>query len=46
MISQINSKFNDYGERIYTTTHTVKSASYLDLHLEIDMEGQLEKQKR
>ena len=43
-----NSKFGDYVERIYPieleikdTTDTVKSASYLDLHLEIDNEGRL-----
>ena len=43
-----NSKFGDYVERIYLieleirdTTDTVKSASYLDLHLEIDNEGRL-----
>ena len=43
-----NSKFGDYVERIYhieieikDTTNTDKSASYLDLHLEIDNEGRL-----
>ena len=41
-------QFGDYIERIYPielqikdTTDTVKSASYLDLHLEIDNEGRL-----
>ena len=44
-----NSKFGDYVERIYPirleikgTTDTVKSASYLDLHVEIDKEGRFE----
>ena len=48
VLSLNNSKFGDYGERIYPieleikdTTDTVKSASYLDLHLEIDNEGRL-----
>ena len=43
-----NLKFGDYVERIYPielktkdTTDTVKSASYLELHLEIDNEGRL-----
>ena len=43
-----NSKFGDYVECIYPieleikdTTDTVKTASYLDLHLEIDNEGRL-----
>ena len=43
-----NSKFGDYVGCIYPieleikdTTYTVKSASYLDLHLEIDNEGRL-----
>ena len=43
-----NSKFGDYVERIYSieleikdTTDTVTSASYLDLHLEMDNEGRL-----
>ena len=42
------SKFGDYVQHIYSieleikdTTDTVKSASYLDLHLEIDNEGRL-----
>ena len=41
-----HSKFGDYVERIYPieleikdTTDTIKSASYLNLHLEIDNEG-------
>ena len=48
VISLNNSKFGDYVELIYPieleikdTTDTVKSASYLDLHLESDNEGQL-----
>ena len=48
VLSLNNSKFGDYVERIYPfkleikdTTDTVKSASYLDLHLEIDNEGLL-----
>ena len=48
VLSLNNSKFGDYVERIYPieleikdTTDTVKSASYLDLHLEIDNEGRL-----
>ena len=48
VLSLNNSKFGDYVERIYPieidikdTTDTVKPASYLDLHLEIDNEGQL-----
>ena len=48
VLSLINSKFGDYVDRIYPieleikdTTDTVKSASYLDLHLEIDNEGRL-----
>ena len=43
VLSLNNSKFGDYAERIYPieleikdTTDTVKSASYLDLHLEIE----------
>ena len=47
VLSLNNSKFGDYVERIYPieleikdTTDTVKSASYLDLYLEID-EGRL-----
>ena len=48
VLSLNNSKFGDYVDRIYPieleikdTTDTVKSASYLDLHLEIDNEGRL-----
>ena len=48
VLSLNNSKFGDYVEHIYPieleikdTTDTVKSASYLDLHLEIDNEGRL-----
>ena len=48
VLSLNNSKFGDYVERIYPieleikdTTDTVKSVSYLDLHLEIDNEGRL-----
>ena len=48
VLSLNNSKFGDYVERVYPielaikdTTDTVKSASYLDLHLEIDNEGRL-----
>ena len=48
VLSLNNSKFGDYVERIYLieleikdNTDTVKSASYLDLHLEIDNEGRL-----
>ena len=48
VLSLNNSKFGYYVERIYRieqeikdTTDTVKSASYLDLHLEIDNEGRL-----
>ena len=48
VLSLNNSKFGDYVGRIYPieleikdTTDTVKSASYLDLHLEIDNEGWL-----
>jgi hypothetical protein len=43
-----NSKFGDFVHRIYPielqvkdTTDTARSASYLDLHLEIDSDGQL-----
>ena len=46
-----NSRFGDSVDRIYPieleikdTTDTDRSASYLDLHLEIDSEGQLKKQ--
>ena len=48
VISRNNTNFGDYVERIYPieleikdTTDTFKSASYLDLHLEIDNEGWL-----
>ena len=48
VLSLNNSKFGDYVESIYQieldikdTTDTVKSVSYLDLHLEIDNEGRL-----
>ena len=48
VLSLNNSKFGDYVERIYPNEleiwdiiYTVKSASYLDLHLEIDNEGRL-----
>ena len=43
-----NSRFGDFVDRIYPTeleikdtTYTDRSASYLDLHLEIDSEGRL-----
>ena len=46
VLSLHNTKFGDYVERIYPieleitdTTDTIKSASYLDLNLEIDFEG-------
>ena len=46
VLSLNNSKFGDYVARIYPieleikdTTDTGKSASYLDLHLEFDNEG-------
>ena len=48
VLSLNNSRFGDFIDRIYPieletkdTTDTDKSASYLDLHLEIDSEGQL-----
>ena len=48
VLSLNNSKFGDYVDRIYPseleikdTTETARSASYLDLHLEIDSEGRL-----
>ena len=48
VLSLNNSKFGDFLGRIYPneleikdTTNTPKSASYLDLHLEIDNEGNL-----
>ena len=47
-LSLNNSGFGDFVDRIYPieleikdTTHTDTSASYLDLHLEIDSEGRL-----
>ena len=47
-LSPNNTKFDNYFGRIYhieldikDTTDTVQSASYLDLHLEIDNEGPL-----
>jgi len=46
VLSLNNSKFGEFVDRIYPieleikdTTHTARSASYLDLHLEIDSEG-------
>ena len=46
VLSLNNSRFGDFIDRIYPieletkdTTDTDKSASYLDLHLEIDSEG-------
>jgi hypothetical protein len=43
-----NSSFGDFVDRIYPIEHEIKdttdtdrSASYLDLHLEIDSEGRL-----
>jgi hypothetical protein len=48
VLSLNNSRFGDIVDRIYPieleikdTTDTDRSASYLDLHLEIDSEGQL-----
>ena len=48
VLSLNNSRFGDVIDRIYPieletkdTTDTDKSASYLDLHLEIDSEGRL-----
>ena len=45
---KFNSRFGDFVDRIYPiereikdTTDTYRSASYLDLHLEIDSEGLL-----
>jgi hypothetical protein len=45
-ISKFNISFDDFVDRIYPieleikdTTDTDRSASYLDLHLEIDSEG-------
>jgi hypothetical protein len=49
-LSLNNSRFGDFGDRIYPieleikdTTNTDRSASYLDLHLEIDSEGRYER---
>jgi hypothetical protein len=46
VLSLNNSRFGDFVDRIYPieleikdTTHTDRSASYLDLHLQIDSEG-------
>jgi hypothetical protein len=46
VLSQNNSRFGDFVDRIYPieleikdTTDTDKSASYIDLHFEIDSEG-------
>jgi hypothetical protein len=48
VLSLSNSRFDDFVDRIYPfeleikdTTDTNRSASYLDLHLEIDGEGRL-----
>jgi hypothetical protein len=48
ILSLYNSRFDDFVHRIYPieleikdTTYTDRSASYLDLHLEIDSEGRL-----
>ena len=48
VLSLNNSRFGDFVDRIYPidleikfTTNTNRSASYLDLHLKIDSEGQL-----
>ena len=48
VLSLNNSRFDDFVDRIYPieleikdTTDTDRSASYLDLHLEIDSEGRL-----
>ena len=48
VLSLINSRFGDFVDRIYSieleikdTTDQDTSASYLDLHLEIDSEGRL-----
>jgi hypothetical protein len=48
VLSLNNSRFGDFADHIYPielevkdTTNTYKSASYLDLHLEIDSEGRL-----
>jgi hypothetical protein len=48
VLSLNNSRFGDFVDRVYPiefeikdTTDTDRSASYLDLHLEIDSEGRL-----
>jgi hypothetical protein len=48
VLSLTNSRFGDFVDRIYAieleikdTTDTDRSASYLDIHLQIDNEGQL-----
>ena len=48
VLSLNNSRFGDFVDRIYPieveikdTTDTYRSASYLDLHLEIDSEGRM-----
>jgi hypothetical protein len=48
VLSLNNSRFGDFVDRIYpneleikNTTDTDRSASYLDLHLQIDREGRL-----
>jgi hypothetical protein len=48
VLSRNNSRFGDFVDRIYPieleikdTTDTDRSASYLDLHLEVDSEGRL-----
>jgi hypothetical protein len=48
VLSLNNSRFGDFVDRVYPiefeikdTTYTDRSASYLDLHLEIDSEGRL-----
>jgi hypothetical protein len=48
ILSLYNSRFDDFVHRIYPieleikdTTYTDRSASYLDLHLEIDSKGRL-----
>ena len=48
VLSLNNSRFGDFVDRIYSieneikdTSNTNRSASYLDLHLEIDSEGRL-----
>ena len=50
VLSLHNSRFGDFIDRIYPieleiqdTTYTDTSASYLDLHVEIDSEGRLRK---